>query len=118
MQRSTLILGILILATIPAEIRADGCILNKLGEYVRETEQQAYIEWDDGHERLFVATRAAHSNGPTVWLVPIPATPFPNVNDRAAIKKIIAKLIRGAYAVIAVGVILLAALVYGAIRLL
>lgn len=50
--------------------------------------------------------------------VPVPATPFPNINDRVAIKKVIAKIIRGAYAVVAVGVILLAALIYGAIKLL
>jgi hypothetical protein len=45
--------------------------------------------------------------------VAIPNTPFPNVNDRAAIKKIIANISRGAYAVIAVAGILLAALIYG-----
>ncbi len=49
--------------------------------------------------------------------LPVPTTPFPNVNDRAAIKKIIANISRGAYAVIAVGVILFAALAYGLTRL-
>ncbi len=49
--------------------------------------------------------------------VPVPAAPFPNVNDRAAIKKIIAGITRGAYLVIAVGVILLAAIIYGLTRL-
>ena len=50
--------------------------------------------------------------------VQVPATPFPNVNDRAAIKKVIANMTRGAYVIMAVGAIVLAALVYGAIRLL
>jgi hypothetical protein len=49
--------------------------------------------------------------------VPVPAAPFPNINDRAAIKKIIANITRGAYAIIALGVILLAALIYGLTRL-
>lgn len=49
--------------------------------------------------------------------VPVPSKPFPNINDRAAMKKIIAKISRGAYAVIAVGAILIAALVYGLTRL-
>ncbi len=49
--------------------------------------------------------------------VPVPAAPFPNVNDRAAIKKIIAGITRGAYAVIAVAAILLAAIIYGLARL-
>jgi hypothetical protein len=50
--------------------------------------------------------------------LPVPATPFPNVNDRAAIKKVIAGITRGAYAILAVGAIILAALVHGLIRLL
>jgi hypothetical protein len=45
--------------------------------------------------------------------LPVPATPFPNVNDRAAIKKIIANISRGAYAIIAIAVLLAAAIVYG-----
>ena len=49
--------------------------------------------------------------------VPVPAAPFPNVNDRAAIKKIIAGITRGAYAVIALAVVLLAAIIYGLTRL-
>ena len=49
--------------------------------------------------------------------LPVPATPFPNVNDRAAIKKIIANISRGAYALIAIGVLLVAAIVFGLTRL-
>lgn len=49
--------------------------------------------------------------------VPVPAAPFPNVNDRAAIKKIIAGITRGAYAVIALAVVLLASIIFGLTRL-
>ncbi len=50
--------------------------------------------------------------------VPVPETPFPNVNDRAAIKKVIANMTRGAYLILTTGAVILAALLYGAARLL
>ena len=49
--------------------------------------------------------------------VPVPSTPFPNVNDRAAIKKVIADITNGAYVILAAGAVILAALIYGAARL-
>ena len=49
--------------------------------------------------------------------MPVPAAPFPNTNDRAAIKKIIANISRGAYAVIALGALLLATIIFGLTRL-
>jgi Sulfotransferase domain len=50
--------------------------------------------------------------------VPVPAEPFPNVNDRAQVKKVIAGMAVGAYVTLAIGAIILAGLVYGATRLL
>jgi hypothetical protein len=50
--------------------------------------------------------------------VPAPASPFPNVNDRGAIKKVIAGITRGAYVILAAGAVILAGLVYGLTRLL
>jgi hypothetical protein len=50
--------------------------------------------------------------------VPVPATPFPNVNDRAAVKKFVAKMTRDAYLILAAGAVILAALLYCAARLL
>ena len=47
--------------------------------------------------------------------VPVPPNPFPSVNDRAAIKKIIADIIKGAYVIMGVGAVILAALIYGAV---
>ena len=41
--------------------------------------------------------------------VPVPDEPFPNVNDRAAIKAAIAKMTRGAYGIVGLGVLGLAA---------
>ncbi len=50
--------------------------------------------------------------------VPEPATAFPNVNDRAAIKQTIKGITRGAYVILGVGVLALAGLIYGVIGLL
>ncbi len=49
--------------------------------------------------------------------LPIPDTPFPNVNDRSQIKKVIATISRGAYLIIAIGVVLAGAAIYGLTRL-
>ena len=54
---------------------ADGFLLGKRGQYVPEKEQRAFIEWEAGRERLFVATRSGESTGPALWIVPVPATP-------------------------------------------
>ncbi|MES2405830.1 MAG: sulfotransferase family protein [Pseudomonadota bacterium] len=48
--------------------------------------------------------------------VPAPESEFPNVNDRAAIKKTIRDITKGAYVILGVGSVVLAGLVYGAIR--
>jgi hypothetical protein len=48
--------------------------------------------------------------------LPVPNEPFPNVNDRAQIKKVIAGLAVGAYVVIALGVCVVGALLYAATR--
>jgi hypothetical protein len=49
--------------------------------------------------------------------VPVPVGPFPNVNDREQIKKVIAGMTVGAYVVLALGAVLAAGLLYGATRL-
>src|SRR5262245_36854070 len=56
-------------------VRGDGAIINKKGRYVPEREQQAVIEWHDGQERLYVATRADPAGGPSLWMVPVRASP-------------------------------------------
>ncbi len=48
----------------------------------------------------------------------IPDKPFPNVNDRKEIQKTISDLTKGAYTFIALGVILLAGIIYGLMKLL
>lgn len=50
--------------------------------------------------------------------VPVPAGPFPNVNDRAQIKKVIAGITVGAYVIMAAAAAAAAGLVYAATRLL
>ena len=49
--------------------------------------------------------------------VAVPADAFPNVNDRKQIKKMIAGMMQGAYFILALGAVLVAVLVYLAIRL-
>jgi hypothetical protein len=49
--------------------------------------------------------------------VPVPATPFPNVNDRAQIKQVIANITKGAYVILAMGAVAVAGLIYGLSRL-
>jgi hypothetical protein len=46
--------------------------------------------------------------------VPVPDGPFPNVNDRAAIKKTLADLTRGAYVILGIGAAACAGIIYGA----
>jgi hypothetical protein len=50
--------------------------------------------------------------------VPVPATPFPNVNDRLEFQKVKSGMIRGAYVILGLGAALVAGLVYGATRFL
>jgi hypothetical protein len=50
--------------------------------------------------------------------VPAPSTPFPNVNDRSEVKKIIADITKGAYVILGGCAIVLAALIYGVVRYL
>lgn len=45
--------------------------------------------------------------------VPAPDTPFPNVNDRADVQKALRGITRGAYFIIAAGVVLVAAVIAG-----
>ena len=49
---------------------------------------------------------------------PVPSTPFPNVNDRAEIKKVITNMTRGAYAIVAGAVVCVGAIVFAAVYLL
>jgi hypothetical protein len=49
--------------------------------------------------------------------VPVPASEFPNVNDRAAIKKTVNNIVRGAYVILGVATAVLAGAIYGAWRL-
>lgn len=48
---------------------------------------------------------------------PVPDTPFPNVNDRAEIKKVIAGMSKGAYFILAGLAVLAALLIYALVRL-
>ncbi|MGH8518514.1 MAG: sulfotransferase family protein [Panacagrimonas sp.] len=50
--------------------------------------------------------------------VPVPSTPFPNVNDRPAFEKIKAGINRGAYMILGLGAIVVAIAAYGIARVL
>jgi hypothetical protein len=49
--------------------------------------------------------------------VPVPATPFPNVNDRAQIKQMLAQMTRGAYVILGGVALAAAGAIYGLARL-
>jgi hypothetical protein len=75
--RSCTLLPLVLIALLwrPVFGWADGCVLKKKGTYIPEKEQRALIEWEEGHERLFLATRIAEYAGPTLWVVPVPGPP-------------------------------------------
>ncbi len=77
MKRCITLLAIAAPCCLPLPAIGDGCILTRSasGIYVPETEQHAFIDWDDGHERLYVATHAEASSGGTLWLLPVPGEP-------------------------------------------
>jgi hypothetical protein len=74
---------------------SDGCVVRRGGHYVREAEQRAFIEWADGRETLFVATKTEATDEATLWLLPVPGSPsqvkatpvasYPRVTDAAPI---------------------------------
>ena len=49
--------------------------------------------------------------------VPVPEAPFPNVNDRAEFQKIKAGIARGAYVILGIGAVVVAAAIYGLAKL-
>lgn len=49
--------------------------------------------------------------------VPVPATPFPNVNDRAEFQKVKCGIVKGAYVLLGLSTVAIGALAYGAFRL-
>ncbi len=50
--------------------------------------------------------------------LPVPATPFPNVNDREEVKKIIRDITKGAYVILGGCAVAAAGLIYAAVRFL
>lgn len=50
--------------------------------------------------------------------VPVPATPFPNVNDKAQVKKTIADFTKGAYIILGIGFAVLALIIFLLIKFL
>jgi Sulfotransferase domain len=50
--------------------------------------------------------------------VPIPQTKFPNVNDRAEVKKTIADITKGAYVFLVIGVVILVGIIFGLVKFL
>ncbi|MGB8316409.1 MAG: sulfotransferase, partial [Aestuariivirga sp.] len=50
--------------------------------------------------------------------LPAPSTPFPNVNDRAEVKKVITDITKGAYVILGGCAVVAAGLIYAATRFL
>ncbi len=80
-------------------------------------EYNAHIEYVKAHvpkDKLLVFTVSEGWAPLCKFLgVPVPATPFPNVNDRAEIKKVIADITKGAYVILGGLAVALAAVGFG-----
>ena len=50
--------------------------------------------------------------------VSVPPSEFPNVNDRAQVKKTIADITKGAYVFLAIGALILVGIIYGVVKLI
>lgn len=75
MTRPQVVAAMFLLA-VPAVVFADGFLMKAGGKLVPEEEQKAYIEWADGKETLYVATRAgAAADAPVLWIIPLPGDP-------------------------------------------
>lgn len=74
-RAARVLLPCLFLACWAPPLHGDGFVFKRGGQYVREEEQRAFIEWQEGRQTLFLATRVAANTDPTVWIVPIPAPP-------------------------------------------
>ncbi len=70
-----LLLALTLAGCLAARAQADGFVLGLKGAPVPEEEQQALVEWRDGREQLFLATRTGPTQGPSVWVVPVPGLP-------------------------------------------
>jgi hypothetical protein len=60
---------------LPDHAFSDGCVLKRPGGYLAEKTQEAFIEWEEGEERLYLSVQTEESDGPTLHIVPIPGPP-------------------------------------------
>lgn len=98
----------LLCAAVPGA-RADGCKFGPDGRTVPEREQRAVIEWADGTETLYVATRTDPTSESSVWVVPVraaatavravPVDQFPAVTYYETVRSRAEFKLRGAIAV-------------------
>lgn len=73
----TLILSALILISVPFNVFADGFVVEPLPEgdwkWTEQDKQQAFINYEDGKEKLIVSVNMQRSKSEAVWVVPVPA---------------------------------------------
>lgn len=101
-------LSFLILAFLtPSFVMADGMMIKPdpyrdRWDYVSESNQQAYINYEDGLEKLILSVGLEKAEGEMVWIFPVPANPqkvvidvlteFPNLRGEEINKKAKSKL--------------------------
>ena len=76
------LLGLLLSSLLPLSARADGMAIapnpNPHGnrwDYVDEKSQQAFINFENGQEKLVLVADLADTSKDVVWIVPVPSDP-------------------------------------------
>lgn len=96
-----------------------GTMVDKSAAIARYHEHLEEIKAEVPQEKLLIFTVDQGWDPICKFLgVDIPETGFPNVNDRAEIKKSIADITKGAYVFLTIGVFALAGIIYGLIKFL
>jgi hypothetical protein len=95
-----------------------GTMANRAAAIARYEEHIAEVKAAVPADKLLVFT-VDQGWGPLCEFLGVaaPDEAFPNVNDRAEIKKTIAGITRGAYVILAIGALALAAIVYGIVSI-
>lgn len=74
-------LSILILLLLMPSVLADGVIIKPSGDFIKEHRQFAVINYEDGLQKMIIATQTDYSDEKSVWIFPVPASPDEVVID-------------------------------------
>lgn len=69
------LLALCFVPIITSSALAGGVIFTRGGEYLPQREQEAYIDWHAGRQKLYLGTLARPTTEASVWIVPVPGSP-------------------------------------------